>query len=258
MLLKFIFLLALATFYSCTNLPRRSYDQVLVEYNESDYIDHLWSLEKSFLESNKKIIYKIQGSEKNFVLGIVNKIIRSNETFLKKRDLDFELFIISDDAPFYFSLPGPHIFLSRGLIEKYIKSEKTLVATIAFEIIKSVNGLYRKNIVVPVGNISVKRIISLLEIRSEFNIEIAKWTYVVLKRSGHDPISFLNLLQMENKNSADFGTMYSELRHIPEIEFAYKKFLIEKEKGTGLSEEDGKNSSPEFYKLIEKAKRGIL
>lgn len=250
--------MALATFFSCANLPRRSYDQVVVEFSETDYVDHLSSLERSFLESNKNIIFRIQGAEKNFLLGIVNNIIASNETFLKKRNFNFELFIISDDSPFYFSLPGPHIYLSRGLIEKYIKSEKSLVATIAFEIVKSVNSLYRKNMLVPTGNISVKRIMSLVEIHSEFNIEIAKWTYVVLKRSGHDPISFLNLLQMENKNSADFSSMYSELRHIPEIEFAYKKFLIEKEKGSGLAEEDGKNSSPAFYKLIETAKRGSL
>lgn len=250
--------ITLILFASCIGSVEKERNIQAYEYSEEDYHDQFLYLEDIYLKINKNNITKIDGRENEYFQTIINRLVINNEFILKKDSLSARLFIVTSPDVFHFSFPGPHVYISSSLISKYIKSEKILIAILAFDIIKSMNNLYYKKILVPTDSVSTNTILKLTQLNSDYNKEISKWTYVVLKRSGNDPGAFLNWLQIKNKNPADFRTMYEDHRSLYETESSYKSFLIEKEKNTKLSDESGYNSSKGFYLLLDKIKKRII
>lgn len=221
------------------------------KYLTNDYIDHLLSLGESYVRNETNNIISITPDVKKYLEEVYTIIVKSNELFLKEYNIKPSFYFLKSNIPFCFSLPRAHFYFSSGFVKKYLKSEDLLRATLTFEIMKSLNNVYEKRITVPTGNVTTEKILAITRINEEIQLELNRWTYLALKRSGFDPASYLSWLQAKNKNSADFIFMYSDIRHLPDEEYEYKKFMVEEEKKTIVKIEMNKNSSKSYYKFID-------
>ena len=217
--------------------------------NRIDYINHFEHLAKDYLKSPKIQERRISKKNQDYLREIYKRIVVNNELILKK-DIKPIFHIIKSPLPFYFSLPSGRFFFSDTLIKKYLKSENLFVSLIATEIYRVHKELYEKKILIPVGYLNTKKMLSLYKLPIEVRVESLKWTYFLLKRSGYDPYAVLNWLQMQNKNSLEFsiqlGTSHARIRE----EFLFKSFLaLEVGKKQIDSENTETNSSRGFYLL---------
>jgi hypothetical protein len=216
--------------------------------SSEDYADQLASLKTAFLSTpGLKIIQKDQNEK--YLNEILSEIILKNEIFfknLKKANVT----IIKNEAPIHFSLPRGEIFLSTGLITKYIKHESVLVCILAYELVRSENVLYPKQAIVPVGYINLERILLLSRLNVEEKIEIHKWAYYLTIRSGFDGEYYLSWLQTQNRNTADFLLQVGDINLINQEESLFKSFLIK----SSADDETPikKNSSKNFYSFFNR------
>lgn len=223
-------------------------------YDNQDYIDHLNSLKVPYLES--KDIQKITLSKSSnlYIQEIANNIIKKNELFFVSLDTP-EFFIVNSEAPFHFSLPGRKIFISSGLINKYIKSENLLYCLITFELIRSEKNIYKKNIIVPTGFISTRRMLSLLRLSINEKVEIHKWAFYILKRVEVDTDNYLSWLQIQNRNSVDFSLQLGDISSISREESLFKAFIIQNTQKKIARQHEG--SSRGFYSFVKNLKRSL-
>lgn len=214
--------------------------------SSEDYADHLASLKEPFLSSpgikilsNKRAV--------SYLEDLCQEIIFKNEIFFKhlKRA---HVTILDSEAPLHFSLPKGEIFISKGLISKYVKHESMMVSILSYELVRSENLLYPKRIVVPIGYVSLERMLLLGRLTLEEKMEIHKWAHYLTVRSGYDGEYYLSWLQTQNRNTADFILQVGDVNLINREESLFKAFLIKS------SEEDNlpgkKNSSKTFYTFI--------
>src|SRR5690606_30679302 len=137
--MKLIFLLFL---FSCSSLniftkgeDKEVFPVKKISVSEKDYLDHLKNFKETFVTSSDTKTYDLSNSSKRYLSSIAQDISQKNELFFtSKNKVEFE--IVESKIPFHFSLPGGTIFLSSGLINKYIKSEKLLYCVISFELIR--------------------------------------------------------------------------------------------------------------------------
>jgi hypothetical protein len=224
-------------------LTKSSYQEMAAE----DFADHLVSLKASFLSTPGVKVHQLKPSSEKYVEGLAEEIISKNEIFfknLKKTNVT----IIESNAPLHFSLPRGEIFLSVGLISKYLKHESMLVSILAYELVRSENLLYPKQTVPPIGFLPLERIISLNRLGLDEKMEIHKWAHYLTVRSGYDGEYYLSWLQTQNRNTADFIMQVGDANLINREESLFKAFLI---KNTTEDEVPGKkNSSKIFYSFI--------
>lgn len=212
-----------------------------------DYADHLASLKLSFLSTPGVKVYQLSPAAKKYVEGLVVEIISKNEIFFKNLK-SAVVTIIDSDAPLHFSLPKGEIFMSKGLIAKYLKHESMLVSILAYELVRSENLLYPKQIVVPIGYVGMEKMISLGRLGLDEKMEIHKWAHYLTVRSGFDGEYYLSWLQTQNRNTADFIMQVGDANLINREESLFKAFLI---KNSNEDEVPGKkNSSKIFYSFI--------
>ena len=183
-------------------------------------------------------------------------IIKKNELFFFNREkVDFK--IVENNTPFYFSLPGRTIFLSSGLIEKYIKSEKLLYCLISYELIRIEKNLYNRISVVPTGSMTLERMMGASRLKMREKVEIHKWAFHVLNRAGIDVDNYLAWLQILNRNSIDFSLQLGDVRSISREESLFKAFLIKNStKVSSTTKYEG--SSRNYYRFINSLKRTTL
>ncbi|MCO4753616.1 MAG: hypothetical protein KC478_04005 [Bacteriovoracaceae bacterium] len=218
-----------------------------------DFIDHLNAFEQFYLNSKEARLYKLKSSEERFLEGIANDIIKNNELFFtSSAQPTFK--IVENSTPFHFSLPGLKIFISSGLISKYIKSEKLLYSVIAYELIRSEKNIYRKAQIIPTGHINTSRVLSLLRLGTQEKVETHKWAFYTLKRVGIDPDIYLSWLQIQNRNSLDFSLQLGDTSSISREESLFKAFIIERAKSKS-SQAKYERSSREFYSFVNRIKR---
>jgi hypothetical protein len=223
-------------------------------YKKEDYVDHMIALGDDFLKSPGIETVPLSPRSKSYLKAIYDRLVKNSELIFDKKD-EPQFFIVKSRAPFYFSLPGSRIFISSGLLLKYLKNEQLLVAALAHEIIKSQKSLYEKNVLIPVGFITTEKMLSITRIPLELKTEVNKWTYYMLRRAGYDSSAYLNWLQTQNKNTLDFTLQYGDTRTLSREEFLYKNFLVTQ----GFSDKEDNflvNSSASFYKLLKEVKRG--
>jgi len=223
-------------------------------YKNKDHVDHLVSLGGDYLNSPGIEIVKISLKSKSYLNGIYNRLVKNSELIFDRKDTP-KFFIVKNRAPFYFSLPGSRIFISSGLLVKYLKNEQLLVAALAHEVIKSQKNLYERSVLIPVGFMTTEKMLSITRIPLEIKTEVNKWTYYMLRRAGYDSSAYLNWLQTQNKNTLDFTLQYGDTRTLSREEFLYKNFLVTQ----GFSDKEDSflvNSSAAFYKLLREVKRG--
>lgn len=215
--------------------------------SSKDFADHLASLKKAFLITPGTKTLELNARSKKYLQWITNEIISNNEIFFK--DLKrASITVLDSDAPLHFSLPKGELFISRGLLEKYIKHESMLVSILAYELVRSENLLYPKHTIVPIGYLPLERILLLNRLVLEEKMEIHKWAHYLTVRSGFDGEYYLSWLQTQNRNTADFILQVGDANLINREESLFKAFLIKS------SDEENplakKNSSKTFYTFI--------
>lgn len=219
-------------------------------YNEmvgSDYSDHLNSLKQAFLQTPGTKTYQLTANAKKYIQVLCAQIISNNEIFFKNLK-SANVTIVDTESPLHFSLPKGEIFLSNGLISKYIKHESMLVSILAYELVRSENLLYPKQTIVPIGYVPLERILALSRLGLEEKMEIHKWAHYITVRSGFDGEYYLSWLQTQNRNTADFILQVGDANLINREESLFKAFLI---KNSTEDEVSGKkNSSKIFYSFI--------
>lgn len=213
----------------------------------TDFADHLASLKSSFIKTPGVKILTIDSSSQRYLQALTDEIISKNEIFfkhLKKATIT----IVDAEAPLHFSLPKGEIFLSNGLISKYIKHESMLVSILSYEMVRSENLLYPKQTVIPLGFVPLERILLLNRLSLEEKMDIHKWAHYITVRSGYDGEYYLSWLQTQNRNTADFILQVGDANLINREESLFKAFLI---KNSTEDEVPGKkNSSKIFYSFI--------
>lgn len=213
----------------------------------SDYSDHLNSLKQAFLQTPGTKTYKLTANAKKYIQELCVQIISNNEIFFKNLK-SANVTIVDTESPLHFSLPKGEIFLSNGLIYKYIKHESMLVSILAYELVRSENLLYSKQTIVPIGYVPLERILVLSRLGLEEKMEIHKWAHYITVRSGFDGEYYLSWLQTQNRNTADFILQVGDANLINREESLFKAFLI---KNSTENEVSGKkNSSKIFYSFI--------
>jgi len=247
-------------FISCSNLfskPKAAgrnsafYNQYKLT-NNKDYIEHLAFLHRSIIKPLEKSLVKLTPKGNVYLNGLINRLQINNELLLNKLD-KIEIFLIKNKTPFVFSLPGGKIYISTTLINKYVRYESLLASILSLEMIKSERNYYRKWITIPIGILSVDQAISINRLSIEEKIELDKWAFYVLKRSGFDPYSILSWVQVLNKNALELSTYLGELKKISREETLLKSFIV----NIGINrkiEDKQTNSSKEFYHFIDEIK----
>jgi hypothetical protein len=223
-------------------------------YKENDFIDQLVDLGEDYLKSPGIEEIRLTGTSSRYLKSIYDRLVKNSELIFDKK-YEPKFHVIDNPSPFYFSLPQSRIFISSGLLLKYLKNEQLLVAALAHEVIKSQKNLYEKNVLVPVGYMTTEKMLSITRIPLEIKTEVNKWTYYMLRRAGYDSSAYLNWLQAQNKNTLEFTLQYGDTRTLSREEFMYKNFLVTQ----GFSDKEDSflvNSSSDFYKLLREVKRG--
>lgn len=215
--------------------------------SEKDYAEHLSTLKTSFLKQPEIKIISQNSSMKNYFSNLTSEILGRNEIFFKNLQ-SANITLLNLEIPLHFSLPGGEIFLSKGLMTKYVRHESVLVSILSYELIKSEKNLYPKETFVPTGHFPLERMISMNRLPLEEKMEIHKWAYYMTTRTGHDGEYYLSWLQILNRNTADFVFLVGDINMIPREESLFKAFLIQNaNEETVISK---KGSSRVFYQVI--------
>jgi hypothetical protein len=231
-----------------------SFEPSTYEIQSSEYIDQISNLSRVYLSSKGIKENRASKKTKKYLTSVYMKLVSNNKLLLKTFH-EPKFFIINSEVPFYFSLPKAQFFFSSGLILKYIKNEEMFIAALSSEVVKSQRNIYPKRIMVPKGYITSEELISYVRLPINVKNEINKWTYHVIKRSGHDPYAYLIWLQSLNKNTLDFSLLYGNTQDISKEEHLFKNFISKIKTEEFLNSERRKNSSPSFYSFVRDVKR---
>lgn len=224
------------------------------EMTSSDYADHFASLKNAYLMGPGVKSIKLDVATERYLQGLLAEIISKNEIFFK--DLkSARITVIDMDPPLHFSLPKGEIFVSRGLITKYIKHESMLVSVLSYELVRSEKLLYPKEVIVPTGYMPLERILMLSRLSLDEKVEIHKWAHHLTERSGYDGEYYLSWLQTQNRNTADFLLLAGDANLITREEALFKAHIIKNDSDNHVI---NKNSSRSFYSLINKLRDGVL
>jgi hypothetical protein len=222
------------------------------EMNLDDFITHLNKFEQSYLNVDGVNKHYLSYNEKSYLNSIVQDLYKNNELFFRDNKKP-EFHVIKDNRPFHFSLPNKSIFISSGLLKKYIKSEKLLYCLISYELIRSEKNVYKKVQIIPTGSLDTDRVLAILRLDTNIKVEIHKWSYYVLKRVGIDTDNYLSWLQIQNRNSVDFSAQLGEIGSISREEAMFKSFII-KNSSRRRSSSKYERSSRGFYRFINRIK----
>lgn len=222
--------------------------------SKADFIDSYKKIGDIFLtdKSVKKIKLSEQSTE--YLNKTFNRFMMSNEIlFAKGNTLQF---IVVDDPQIYsFSLPGNIYIYSSGLFNRFLKSEELFLASFSQALVKSNRLIYNKNEMYPYGVIKLETILKIGQVDLETKKGINQWAYTVLKRAGHDGTTYLNWIQVQNRNALDFALMLGESLTISREEQAFKNFLSKQGISSLEKRLSESNSTKEYYGLLKELKR---
>lgn len=233
------------------NLTKGAYH----EMEKEDFADHLSSLKTPFLSTPGVKQARMDKLTEEYFREIFSEIITRNEIFFRELK-SARVTILDTESPLHFSLPRGEIFLSRGLLAKYLKHESMLVSILAYELVRSEKLAYPKQTVIPVGYVTVERMLTLSRLTLDEKMEVHKWAHHITVRSGYDGEYYLSWLQTQNRNTADFILQVGDPNIITREESLFKSFLIKNQLDDKLAVK--KNSSKNFYSLMNRIRDGIL
>lgn len=245
--------LLILIFSSCSLFEKKDredfkYNTLDLEVRSEDYLSHISSFGKIYEDQSEIKLVNLRSDSKTYLESVVQKILLNNELFFKK-SAAFDIRIVDSREVFHFSLPNKKIYLSSELVKKYIKNEKQLLCVLVFEMIRSEKNIYKEVSVFPTQVLGTKRILSLLILETKHRIELHKWAYYLLKRSGVDTDLYLSWLQILNRNSQDFSLMLEEKNSISYEESMFKNFLIANVK-QNIKQVSHERSPKQFYRLL--------
>jgi hypothetical protein len=221
--------------------------------NKDDYIEQLKRYKSFYLVNDEIEVLKLSKNSSKYLKNHALRIIQHNELFFRQSE-NVEFYLIQSSIPFHFSLPERKIFISSGLVQRYIKHEGILASIIAYELVRSEKIIYNKNIIIPTGYLSTERVLGLLRISLEDKIEAHKWAFHSIKRAGYDFDHYLGWIQVQNRNSLDFGLMLGERSSIAREEALFKSFMI-RSMDMDLKEKKRTSSSRNFYRFLKEVSR---
>lgn len=241
-----LFLFASCSFYKYEDYPSFSNYE---KFSKEDYLEHLQSLGRVYLESPGTKVLPITPNSLTYLNSIYEKILKNNEILLDRK-IPLRFFVVESEIPFHFSLPRGQIFFSTELIKNFFESENLFICAFSYEIVKSHRNIYQKTITVPKGYLQTKELLDLNKIPFESKIEIDKWAYLSMKRSGYDDSAYLIWLKIQNKNSFEFSDLLKG-RNISKEEFVFKNFLVkELNERNNMEMEGAVNSSKGYYDFL--------
>jgi hypothetical protein len=246
------------TSFKIPGSSRKKYDLTKNEYQSmavKDYADHLSSLKEPFLSTPGVKKLKLDSSSDEYFRDLLTEIITRNEIFFRELK-NANVTILETDSPLHFSLPKGEIFVSRGLVAKYMKHESMLVSVLAYELVRSEKLLYPSQTMIPVGYVPLERMIKLSRLTLEEKMEVHKWAHHLTVRSGFDGEYYLSWLQTQNRNTADFILQVGDPNLITREESLFKSFLIKNQLDDKLAVR--KNSSKKFYSLMNRIRYGVI
>ncbi len=224
------------------------------KYGQKDFLDHLESLGKVYLESPGVKVLPISPQSYAYLNSVYEKILINNEILLDRK-INLRFYIIKSNELFHFSLPKGQIFFSSELIKNYFESENLFICAFLFEIIKSHRNIYPKTMTIPKGYLEAENLLDINKIPFESKVEIDKWAYLSMKRAGYDNSAYLIWLKTQNKNSFEFAPMLKG-RNISKEEFVFKNFLVKELNERNNMEMVGEgNSSKGYYNLLLEIRR---
>ncbi len=222
---------------------------------DKDFADHLSSLKDPFLLTPGVKQSKQDTFTQEYFRELLTEIITRNEIFFRELKTA-RVTILDTDSPLHFSLPKGEIFISRGLLAKYMKHESMLVSILAYELVRSEKLLYPTQTLVPIGYVPIERMIKLARLTLDEKMEVHKWAHHLTVRSGYDGEYYLSWLQTQNRNTADFILQVGDPNLITREESLFKSFLIKNQLDDKLAVK--KNSSKKFYTLMNKIRDGVI
>ena len=230
-------------------------DKAYREMSPEDYADHLASFKKPFLSTPGIKTLQTSKVTTDYLSMLLRDIISHNEIFFNNLT-DAQVTILDTDVPLHFSLPKGEIFLSKGLISKYIKHESMLVSILAYELVRTEKNYYPREFLIPVGFIHLEKMIAINRLTLDEKMEIHKWAHHLTIRSGHDGEYYLSWLQIQNRNTADFIYLVGDANQINREESLFKAFLIKKSTEENIISK--KNSSKNFYTFLNRIRDGVI
>lgn len=214
-----------------------------------DYVDHLASASKDYLNYEETKTIKLRPDTIEFLENVYERLVSNNQLILNIVEKP-SFYIIQHKSPFLFSLPRSQFFFSSALIEKYLKSEELFVAAFAAEVVRSQRFVYEKRIMLPLGFYNTEKMIALTRLKFSTKEQVNEWTYFVLKRAGYDSSAYLNWIQVQNRNTLDFALFLGDSLGISKEEHLFKNFMT-KQGVLGVEKKFNEaNSSKNFYKLL--------
>jgi hypothetical protein len=246
-------LLTFSTFTACSHffVSDESLEDQLQDYQVIDGEDYLSHYEYlgTVLKNTRNIRFlSLDKQSKEYLNRLIKQLTSVNSLFFKE-SLDYQLKVIKDKRPFHFSLPNRVIFMSTGLIQKYIKNESLLVGVLLYDIIKAEKGVFKKQLLYPKGFISIEDLVSFLRIDTDKKINIHKWTYYLMRRTPFDEEVYLFWLQTQNRSYLDFSLHLGDTSSIFKEEHKVKEFVIQNYRNK-KSKRNFKNSSRGFYQFL--------
>ncbi len=250
-------LLAMLFLVSCSQVRLPYWDrrepQTLYQgwsmFEQNDYSNQLSSFERTYIETMADSRLQLSLKPREYIENLALSIIQNNEIFFQ--DIyQPRIHIVKHAVPFHFSLPGRIIFLSTSLLNKYVKHEAILASIISYELIRSDKKLYNKNVIIPTGYLPTERMLSMVRIDVDEKIEIHKWAYYTIRRSGFDGEYYLSWLQTINRNTADFIPMIGDASAISREEAMFKAFLVKRAKVEDERVFSRRESSKDFYQFL--------
>jgi len=220
--------------------------------SEEDYSDHLANLKLPFLQNPEMNILELNKTQVSYLSYLGDEIIKKNEIFFRSLK-SLKINILKMNQPLHFSLPKGEIFLSTGLITKYLKHESILVSILSYELIKSEKLLYPRQTLIPTGVVGLEKLITLNRLAIDENMEVHKWAYHITRRAGFNGEYYLYWLQTQNRNTADFIMQVGDINQMNREESLFKAFLIKDSIEVGYKV-TSKNSSKRFYKFVNEIK----
>ncbi len=245
-------------FVSCSSLTKTEYfnnnKKNYREFSKDDYIKHFDLLAKDYLKNEEVNQVKLSKSSKQYLQSTYYQIVNNNELLLKD-SLKLKFYIVNSPRIFYFSLPGGHIFFSQQLIQKYLEHEALFISLFCYEVIRTHRNIYQKKIVIPTGFINTERLIYLTRLDVDTRVDVGKWTYHSVNRSGFDGQAYLNWLQIQNKHSLDFVLMFGNSGEVSREEFLFKNFLVKNRDSLIKRDVIALSSTRKYYKLRKEIAR---
>jgi len=223
------------------------------ELSNNDYENHLKKVAEDFVSSGLVEFLTLSRKSKDYFNNLYKNIIRNNELFLKKKMVP-KIFIIDENSPVYFSLPGGYFFFSSGLIKRYVKSEELLIPILVREIVRVHKLVYKKQFMIPSGHVTIDKVIKITRLPIGLIHELNKWSLITIRRSGYDQSSLLSWLQIQNKNMIDFSRLYRRSWTITREEYLLKSFTIKEGLSFNKTLFMDKNSSNKFYAFLKEVR----